>query len=179
MISTIQLVVYPSGWSEHIVWASILLFLLTRGPGAVSLDHLIDQASYGPAAPRSALDQHDPNLEWKNALVACVVRHESREPADRARPQHLPAGGSEQRQLPLEHDAQLRVQTDVLARRGTGREHEQGHANAVIVHEDLLLDGTSRRLTADSARRERKHCHDGRRRDTPCVRAAPTTKPTP
>jgi hypothetical protein len=58
-------------------------------------------------------------------------------------------------------------------------EHEQGHANAVIVHEDLLLDGTSRRLTADRAPRERQHCHDGRRRDTPCVRSAATTKPTP
>jgi putative oxidoreductase len=47
MISTIQLVVYPSGWSEHIVWGSILPFLLTRGPGAVPLDHLIAQASCG------------------------------------------------------------------------------------------------------------------------------------
>ena len=47
MIATIQLFVYPSGWSEHIVWSSSLLVLLTRGPGAVSLDHLIAQASRG------------------------------------------------------------------------------------------------------------------------------------
>jgi putative oxidoreductase len=45
MITTIQLFVYPSAWSEHMVWGSILLFLLTRGPGALSLDHLIVQAS--------------------------------------------------------------------------------------------------------------------------------------
>ena len=41
MIATIQLFVYPSAWHEHLVWASILLFLLTRGAGAISLDHLI------------------------------------------------------------------------------------------------------------------------------------------
>ena len=41
MIMTIQLFVYPQAWSEHLVWGSILLMLLTRGGGAVSLDHLI------------------------------------------------------------------------------------------------------------------------------------------
>jgi putative oxidoreductase len=40
-IVTIQLFVYPQAWHEHLVWGSILLFLLTRGGGAVSLDHLI------------------------------------------------------------------------------------------------------------------------------------------
>ena len=47
MIATIQLFVYPNAWSEHLVWGAILLFLLTRGPGAVSLDHLIAQAWLG------------------------------------------------------------------------------------------------------------------------------------
>ena len=41
MIMTIQLFVYPSAWPEHLVWGSILLFLLTRGPGAISIDRLI------------------------------------------------------------------------------------------------------------------------------------------
>jgi putative oxidoreductase len=50
MIATIQLFVYPGSWSEHLVWASILLFLLTRGPGAISLDHLI--ACAWPGWPR-------------------------------------------------------------------------------------------------------------------------------
>ena len=44
MIATIQLFVYPSAWPEHLVWGSILLFLLTRGPGAISLDHLLARA---------------------------------------------------------------------------------------------------------------------------------------
>ena len=44
MIATIQLFVYPSAWPEHLVWASILLFLLTRGAGALSADHLIAEA---------------------------------------------------------------------------------------------------------------------------------------
>jgi putative oxidoreductase len=47
MIATIQLFVYPDAWPEHLVWGSILLFLLTRGPGAISLDHLIARAWFG------------------------------------------------------------------------------------------------------------------------------------
>ncbi len=41
MLLTIQLFVYPQAWTEHLVWGSILLFLLTRGAGAVSLDRLL------------------------------------------------------------------------------------------------------------------------------------------
>lgn len=41
MLVVIQTFVYPAAWTEHLVWASILLFLLTRGGGAVSVDHLI------------------------------------------------------------------------------------------------------------------------------------------
>jgi putative oxidoreductase len=41
MILTIQLFVYPQAWPEHLVWASILLFVLTRGAGALSLDRAI------------------------------------------------------------------------------------------------------------------------------------------
>jgi putative oxidoreductase len=44
MILTIQLFVYPQAWPEHLVWASILLFLLTRGAGAFSLDHVVSSA---------------------------------------------------------------------------------------------------------------------------------------
>ena len=44
MIATIQLFVYPSAWPEHLVWASILVFLLTRGAGPISLDDLIARA---------------------------------------------------------------------------------------------------------------------------------------
>ena len=41
MIAVIQTFVYPNAWTEHLVWASILIFLLTRGPGALSLDRLL------------------------------------------------------------------------------------------------------------------------------------------
>ncbi len=41
MIATIQLFVYPSAWPDHIQWTGFMLFLLLRGPGAISIDHLI------------------------------------------------------------------------------------------------------------------------------------------
>ena len=43
MIAVIQTFVYPNAWTEHLVWSSILVFLLTRGPGIWSLDHLVDR----------------------------------------------------------------------------------------------------------------------------------------
>ena len=44
MILVIQVFVYPQAWSEHLLWASILVFLLTRGAGALSLDGLIERS---------------------------------------------------------------------------------------------------------------------------------------
>lgn len=41
MTLTIQLLVYPDAYPTHGVWATVLLLLLAKGPGAVSLDHLI------------------------------------------------------------------------------------------------------------------------------------------
>ena len=41
MIAVIQTFVYPNAWSEHLTWASILLFLLTRGGGTLSLDRAL------------------------------------------------------------------------------------------------------------------------------------------
>ena len=43
MIAVIQTFIYPQAWTEHLLWASILIFLLTRGPGTLSLDHLIER----------------------------------------------------------------------------------------------------------------------------------------
>ena len=40
MTAVIQLFVYPGAWPTHGVWAAALLWLMLRGPGAVSLDHL-------------------------------------------------------------------------------------------------------------------------------------------
>jgi putative oxidoreductase len=41
MTTVIQLFVYPENWSEHLLWASLLLYLVTRGPGPISLDRLV------------------------------------------------------------------------------------------------------------------------------------------
>jgi len=43
MISVIQIFVYPAAWPDHLLWGSILVFLLTRGPGSLSVDYLIDR----------------------------------------------------------------------------------------------------------------------------------------
>ena len=41
MIAVIQTFVYPNAYAEHLTWASILLFLLTRGAGPWSVDRAI------------------------------------------------------------------------------------------------------------------------------------------
>lgn len=43
MVIVIQVLVYPQAWVEHLLWASTLVVLLTRGPGVLSLDHLIER----------------------------------------------------------------------------------------------------------------------------------------
>lgn len=41
MTSVIEIFVYPEAWPTHLQWAAMMLVLLCRGAGAVSLDHLI------------------------------------------------------------------------------------------------------------------------------------------
>lgn len=41
MTFVIEVFVYPEQWIEHLMWASILVFILTRGPGAFSVDHVL------------------------------------------------------------------------------------------------------------------------------------------
>src|SRR6266566_4803713 len=41
MTTVIEVFVYPQAWPTHIQWAAMLLVLLCRGPGRISLDHLI------------------------------------------------------------------------------------------------------------------------------------------
>ena len=43
MTLVIQVFVYPSAYPTHGVWAAVLLYLMARGGGAVSLDRLIAQ----------------------------------------------------------------------------------------------------------------------------------------
>jgi putative oxidoreductase len=53
MTLVIQSFVYPEAWPDHILWIAILLAIAARGPGAVSLDHLI-RRRYREAAGRRA-----------------------------------------------------------------------------------------------------------------------------
>ena len=41
MTAVIQLFVYPGAWPEHGLWATLLVWIIARGGGAASLDHLI------------------------------------------------------------------------------------------------------------------------------------------
>ncbi len=41
MTAVIQFLVYPDAYATHGVWATVLLYLIARGPGAMSLDHLL------------------------------------------------------------------------------------------------------------------------------------------
>lgn len=43
MTSVIEIFVYPQAWPTHIQWAAMLLVLLCRGAGSVSVDHVIRQ----------------------------------------------------------------------------------------------------------------------------------------
>lgn len=41
MTAIIEIFVYPLAWPTHIQWAAMLLVLVCRGPGALSVDHLL------------------------------------------------------------------------------------------------------------------------------------------
>jgi len=43
MTFVIEVFVYPEYWTMHLMWASVLLFLLTKGPGVFSLDHYVER----------------------------------------------------------------------------------------------------------------------------------------
>jgi putative oxidoreductase len=47
MTLTIQFLVYPENWPEHLMWASILAYVLRNGPGALSIDRLIAFRLFG------------------------------------------------------------------------------------------------------------------------------------
>jgi putative oxidoreductase len=43
VVTVIQLFVFPGSWGEHLLWASLLLLILARGAGKISLDHLVNR----------------------------------------------------------------------------------------------------------------------------------------
>ena len=53
MSLVIQLFVYPAGWPQHVLWIALLLLIVARGPGAISIDQLLWSRMHpGPAAAR-------------------------------------------------------------------------------------------------------------------------------
>ncbi|BDM22485.1 DoxX family protein [Pseudomonas sp. NPDC089428] len=41
MTTVIEVFVYPDAWPTHLTWAGLLLLLIARGAGRLSLDHLL------------------------------------------------------------------------------------------------------------------------------------------
>ena len=41
MTAVIEIFVYPLAWPTHLQWAAMLFVLLCRGPGKLSLDHVL------------------------------------------------------------------------------------------------------------------------------------------
>ena len=46
MVFVIEVFVYPGAWTDHLMWFTLLLLILTRGPGAISLDSLLGRAAH-------------------------------------------------------------------------------------------------------------------------------------
>ena len=68
MISVIQIFVYPTAWPDHVLWGSILLFLLTRGPGSLSIDYLIERSLPALRARFAAL------IEWLRRFPLSIIQ---------------------------------------------------------------------------------------------------------
>lgn len=51
MTLVIQIFVYPENWPDHLLWGSILAYLVTRGASVISFDYLIGRA-LAPTAAR-------------------------------------------------------------------------------------------------------------------------------
>src|SRR5690606_26672713 len=61
MTAVIQTLVFPNAWPSHLMWAAMLVYILARGPGVFSIDHVIEKAIEGGSPFRHA---------WAYALVA-------------------------------------------------------------------------------------------------------------
>jgi len=76
MISVIQIFVYPTAWPDHVLWGSILLFLLTRGPGSLSVDQFIETGVRGSqnAVARRLLDRFSSVRAWLQGFPLSVIQ---------------------------------------------------------------------------------------------------------
>jgi putative oxidoreductase len=62
MTMVIQIFVYPANWPDHLLWSSVLIFIIARGPGAISLDYLIRSGfERNPTASPAAARVRDPS----------------------------------------------------------------------------------------------------------------------
>jgi putative oxidoreductase len=52
MTAVIEIFVYPQAWPTHIQWAAMLLVLVCRGAGTISLDHVLWTRLRGRSADR-------------------------------------------------------------------------------------------------------------------------------
>lgn len=56
MTAVIQIFVYPANYPDHLLWASALLLIVARGPGVLSIDHLIRRSfAYSDGAAMNQL----------------------------------------------------------------------------------------------------------------------------
>ncbi len=47
MVFVIQVFVFPGSWVDHLTWATLLVLLLSRGAGQLSIDHLLARRFLG------------------------------------------------------------------------------------------------------------------------------------
>jgi len=60
MTAVIQCFVYPAAWPTHLSWAAPMLYLLGRGPGRWSLDHLLHRLAGARGGPMEAAVARSP-----------------------------------------------------------------------------------------------------------------------
>lgn len=58
MTLVIEIFVYPSAYPTHGLWAALMLYLMVRGPGALSLDRLIARRAERQATAGLAAREH-------------------------------------------------------------------------------------------------------------------------
>jgi putative oxidoreductase len=57
LVAVVENAVYPGAWPDHLQWSAPLFTLLARGPGLLSLDHLIRWLATMPCPSRNPLSE--------------------------------------------------------------------------------------------------------------------------
>lgn len=53
MVFVIEVFVYPEAWTDHLMWFTLLLLVLTRGPGPISIDAILGALARREARTRA------------------------------------------------------------------------------------------------------------------------------